>query len=88
MGALLEQSRPSPGSRRIGLLVPLAHAAEALARLRGKEPFLTVDGLAMARNLMFFSSDKARRALGYRPGPHRAGVASALEWFGRAGYLH
>jgi dihydroflavonol-4-reductase len=69
-------------------LVPLAHAAEALARVRGKEPFLTVDGLAMARNRMFFSSDKARRELGYRPGPHGAGVASALAWFGRAGYLH
>jgi len=68
-------------------LVPLAHAAEALARMRGKEPFLTVDGLAMSRNRMFFSSSKAQRELGYRPGPHRAGVTAALEWFGREGYL-
>ena len=71
----------------VGPLVPLAHAAQALARVRGKEPFLTVDGLAMSRNRMFFSSDKARRELGYRPGPHGAGVEAALEWFGRAGYL-
>jgi dihydroflavonol-4-reductase len=68
-------------------LVPLAHAAEVLARFRGKEPFLTVDGLAMSRNRMFFSSDKARRELGYRSGPHTAGVESALGWFGREGYL-
>ena len=68
-------------------LVPLAHAAEALARLTGKEPFLTVDGLAMSRNRMFFSSDKARAELGYRPGPHTLGVQAALEWFGREGYL-
>ena len=68
-------------------LVPLAHAAEAMARWRGKEPFLTVDGLAMSRNRMFFSSDKARRELGYRPGPHAAGVEAALAWFGREGYL-
>lgn len=68
-------------------LVPLAHAAEALAHLSGKEPFLTVDGLKMSRNRMFFSSDKARRELGYRPGPHKAGVEAALAWFGREGYL-
>jgi dihydroflavonol-4-reductase len=41
----------------------------------------------MSRNRMFFSSDKARRELGYRPGPHTAGVQAALEWFGREGYL-
>ena len=69
-------------------LVPLAHAAQALARFSGKEPFLTVDGLKMSRNRMFFSSDKARRELGYRPGPHTAGLEAALAWFGREGYLH
>jgi dihydroflavonol-4-reductase len=90
LGEIAELSgRRAPRVRLpVAPLVPLAHAAEALARVRGKEPFLTVDGLAMSRNRMFFSSDKARRELGYRPGPHRAGVASALEWFGRAGYLN
>jgi len=68
-------------------LVPLAHAAEAMARLTGREPFLTVDGLRMSRNRMFFSSAKAGAELGYRPGPHTAGVRAALEWFGREGYL-
>jgi len=68
-------------------LVPLAHAAEAMARLNGREPFLTVDGLKMSRNRMFFSSDKARRELGYLPGPYTAGVEAALAWFGREGYL-
>jgi dihydroflavonol-4-reductase len=68
-------------------LVPLAHAAEAIARLRGREPFLTVDGLKMARNRMFFSSGKAERELGYRPGPYVAGVQAAVAWFGREGYL-
>jgi dihydroflavonol-4-reductase len=68
-------------------LVPLAHAAEAVARLRGREPFLTVDGLKMSRNRMFFSSDKAERELGYRPGPYIGGVQAAVAWFGREGYL-
>lgn len=68
-------------------LLPLAHAAEALARMNGREPFLTVDGLKMSRNRMFFSSDKARRELGYRPGSHTAGLRAALAWFGHEGYL-
>jgi dihydroflavonol-4-reductase len=68
-------------------LVPLAHAAEALARLNGREPFLTVDGLKMSRNRMFFSSDKARRELGYQPGSHAAGLRAALAWFAHQGYL-
>jgi dihydroflavonol-4-reductase len=71
----------------VGPLLPLAHAAEALARLKGREPFLTVDGLKMSRNRMFFSSDKAKRELGYRPGSHTAGLRAALAWFAREGYL-
>jgi dihydroflavonol-4-reductase len=41
----------------------------------------------MARNRMFFSSDKAERELGYQPGPYVAGVRAAVAWFGREGYL-
>ena len=47
------------------LLYPLAYAAESFARLAASEPFLTVDGLRMARHLMFFDDAKARRELGY-----------------------
>jgi dihydroflavonol-4-reductase len=85
--ARLTGRRPPRVRLPVAPLVPLAHAAEAMARLTGKEPFLTVDGLAMSRNRMFFSSSKARQELGYRPGPHTAGVQAALEWFGREGYL-
>jgi dihydroflavonol-4-reductase len=68
-------------------LYPLAHAAEGLARITGREPFMTVDGLNMSKNRMFFSSSKAERELGYRPGPHGAALRAALDWFGREGYL-
>jgi dihydroflavonol-4-reductase len=68
-------------------LYPLALATEAVAWLTGREPFLTVDGLKMSKNRMFFSSAKAGHELGYRPGPYLAGLRAALEWFGRAGYL-
>jgi len=68
-------------------LWPLAHAAEAVARVTGKEPFVTVDALKMSRNRMFFSSAKAERELGYRPAPHFAALQAALTWFGQHGYL-
>jgi dihydroflavonol-4-reductase len=68
-------------------LYPLARLAEAFARLRGREPFLTVDGLKMSRNRMFFSSAKAGRELGYHPAPYTDGLRAALDWFGREGYL-
>jgi dihydroflavonol-4-reductase len=68
-------------------LYPLARVAEAAARLTDKEPFMTVDGLKMSKNRMFFSSAKAQRELGYRPGPYLPALRAALEWFEREGYL-
>ena len=59
-----------------------------MARITGKEPLLTVDGLRMSRYRMFFSSAKAERELGYNARPYQQGVADALAWFREAGYLH
>ena len=70
-----------------GPLFPLAYAAEAVARLTGKEPFITADGLKMAKYLMFFTSAKAERELGYRARPFSRGLEEALLWFREAGYL-
>ncbi|CAG9164609.1 hopanoid-associated sugar epimerase [Cupriavidus pinatubonensis] len=68
-------------------LYPLAHAAEAVARITRKEPFITVDGLHMSKYRMFFRSDKARQELGYQPRPYLDGLRDALDWFREAGYL-
>ncbi len=68
-------------------LVPLAYAAEAAARVTGREPLLTLDGLRMSRYRMYFTSAKAERELGYRSRPYQEGVADALSWFRTAGYL-
>ncbi|MCH7863860.1 MAG: NAD-dependent epimerase/dehydratase family protein [Proteobacteria bacterium] len=71
-----------------GLLLPLAHGAEAWTRLTGgREPFVTVDGLRMARKKMFFSHGKASRALGYAPRPAKDALADACQWFRDQGYL-
>jgi len=55
--------------------------AEGVGRITGREPFITLDGLRMARKKMFFSSEKARRALGYAPRPADAALADAVQWF-------
>ncbi|HEX4095411.1 MAG TPA: NAD-dependent epimerase/dehydratase family protein, partial [Caulobacteraceae bacterium] len=70
-----------------GPLYPLAYAAEAIAQLTGKEPFLTADALKMSRYQMFFSSAKAERELGYRARPYVEALADALAWFRQEGYL-
>lgn len=68
-------------------LFPLAWGAEFIARLTGKEPFLTADALRMSRYRMFFSSEKAKRELGYTARPYREGLSDALSWFAQNGYL-
>lgn len=69
------------------LIYPIAYGAELAARMTGREPFATVDGLRMAKYKMFFSSAKAKRELGYRSRPARDALAEAFDWFRRAGYL-
>ncbi len=71
-----------------GAVLPLAFLAEGWARLtRGKEPFVTVAGVRMARKRMYFSSAKAERELGYRARPAEAALGEAFDWFRQHGYL-
>jgi dihydroflavonol-4-reductase len=70
-----------------GPLYPLAYGAEMVARITGKEPFLTADALDMSKHWMFFTSAKAERDLGYRARPYPEALADALGWFKGAGYL-
>ncbi len=69
------------------LILPFALAAEGWATLTGKEPFATVDGIRMARKRMYFTSAKAKQALGYTPRPAAEGLADAVAWFRDNGYL-
>jgi dihydroflavonol-4-reductase len=69
------------------MLYPIAYGAELLATLRGVEPFITSDGLRMARHHMFFDDSKARRELGYVSRPYREGLADAIAWFRAHGHL-
>lgn len=68
-------------------LFPLAWLAELGGRISGKEPFITLDSLRMARHHMFYSSAKAERELGYRARPYVEALKDALDWFRAAGML-
>jgi len=69
------------------LIYPVALAAEAAAVFTRREPFVTVDGLRMAKYRMFFTSAKAQREIGYRARPYSEGLRDALDWFRSGGYL-
>jgi dihydroflavonol-4-reductase len=70
-----------------GVVLPVAYAAEAWSRLiGGREPFVTVDGVRMARKRMYYSSAKARCTLGYNPGPALGALGDAVAWFRENGY--
>ena len=83
--ALLVGRRPPTISIPIPAIWPIAIGAEAWAHLTGKEPFVTRDGLRMAKKKMFFASGKAERELGYRARPAQQALADAIAWFKAAG---
>jgi dihydroflavonol-4-reductase len=70
-----------------GLIYPLALAAEAMAKVTRRQPFVTVDGLRLAKDRMFYTSAKAERELGYRARPYIEALRDAIDWFRQAGYL-
>jgi dihydroflavonol-4-reductase len=70
-----------------GVLFPVAIGAELAARVTGRDPFVTLDGVRMSRKKMYFTSEKASHELGYAPRPAREAIADAVSWFEAHGYL-
>jgi dihydroflavonol-4-reductase len=68
-------------------LLPLAYAAEGIARLTGGSTRLTVEGVRLAYKRMFFSSAKAARELNYQARPARAALADAVVWLREQGLI-
>jgi dihydroflavonol-4-reductase len=79
--------KPPTVSLPRGPLYPLAYVSEAVGRITGKEPMLTIDALKMAGHHMYFSSAKAERELGYTARPYIGALADALAWFRVEGYV-
>ncbi len=69
------------------VLFPVAFGAELAARVTGRDPFVTLDGVRMSQKKMYFISEKACRELGYAPRPAREAIADAVSWFKANRYL-
>jgi dihydroflavonol-4-reductase len=70
-----------------GVVLPIAYLAEGYANLTGRSGRITLEGVRMSRKLMFFSSAKAARELGYRSRPPAEAFADAIRWFRENGLL-
>jgi dihydroflavonol-4-reductase len=56
-------------------------------RLLRREPRATIDAVRMGRKMMFVSSAKAERELGWQPVPVDGALQRAVEWFRANGYV-
>ena len=79
--------KPAP---KIKLPYFVAYAAgvvtTAWAQISGTPPRAPLDAVKMAKKKMWVSHEKARRELGYRPGPVDAALTRAIGWFQANGY--
>jgi dihydroflavonol-4-reductase len=55
-------------------------------RLLGREPRATIDAVRMGRKMMFVSSAKAERELGWRTVPVEGALRRSVDWFRSNGY--
>jgi dihydroflavonol-4-reductase len=75
-------ARPAPKIRLPYAAAWLFGAAETtLASLTGRAPRAPLEAVRMAGKKAWFSSAKAERELGWRPGPVEPALARAIEWF-------
>jgi dihydroflavonol-4-reductase len=88
MRDLLEELAAITGRKAPRIRVPhlialgLAHAdAFVSGRLLGRTPRIPLEGVRTAREVMFASSARAVRALGFRQTPVRDALAKAVRWF-------
>ncbi|MGD0232773.1 MAG: NAD-dependent epimerase/dehydratase family protein, partial [Syntrophorhabdales bacterium] len=66
----------------------LAFIDEGISRLaRGRTPAIPVDGVRMARHLMFFDCSKAVRHLGMAQNPIEIAARKAIDWYRENAYV-
>lgn len=71
------------------LVLPMAYLMEAWTRMSGgSQPLVTVDGVRLAKKMMFFSAEKAKKELGFSTRPVIEALSDAVNWFRQNGYLH
>jgi dihydroflavonol-4-reductase len=62
-------------------LLPMSFLAETLSRLTRRPPFIPWEAARMAQKHMYFETERARRELGFSPGPVRVALERAVRWF-------
>lgn len=70
-----------------GLALGVAYISAAFSRLVGKEPQIPVEGVKIARHMMFVDCTRAQRELGFQPGSVVAALKRAVHWYEANGYV-
>jgi dihydroflavonol-4-reductase len=70
-----------------GLAIAAAYGSTIFSRLVGKEPQIPIEGVKIARHNMFVDCSRARRELGFQPGPVVAALERAVRWYEANGYV-
>ena len=79
---------PAPGMKiPHSVALGVAYVESAFSRLLGKEPGIPVEGVKIARHKMFVDASRARRELGFQPGPVAAALERAVRWYQANGYV-
>jgi len=70
-----------------GLALSVAYASTIFSRLIGREPGIPIEGVKIARHIMFVDCSRAQRELGFKPGSVSAGLERAVRWYEANGYI-
>jgi dihydroflavonol-4-reductase len=70
-----------------GLALGVAYANTVFSRLTGREPGIPVEGVKIARHMMFVDCARAQRELGFKAGPVAAALGRAVHWYEANGYI-
>jgi len=69
------------------LALGVAYAETAFSRLLGREPQIPVEGVKIARHMMFVNTTRAQKDLGFQPGSVAAAFERAVRWYQENGYV-
>jgi dihydroflavonol-4-reductase len=69
------------------LALGVAYANTLFSRMIGREPGIPVEGVKIARHMMFVDCSRAQRELGFKAGPVSAALERAVRWYESNGYI-
>jgi dihydroflavonol-4-reductase len=70
-----------------GLALGVAYANTMYSRMVGREPGIPIEGVKIARHMMFVDCSRAKRELGFQAGPVAAALERAVRWYDANGYI-